>query len=462
MQVGAVQKLISIFDQGFRELGVVASLEKLEELSVTIHRAMTVQTRHYHNLEHVFKFISPAKPILSLAALYHDIVYHQVDMGFSPHIWELISDYIHQDGENLSIAEHIPSVDRLFYLTLDIFDLRAGQTLATTKGTNEFLSALVMNRELGGLVQDRDLALMVLCVEATIPFRGPDTNGMSHFELLERRLPAVFARHDISLNGEELVEGLKTAVEFANMDIENFADLDPGHFLDNTWKLLPETNAELRLPDAYSIGAYSLALQNMADFYETLSVEVIFNRYHDIPPLDVYNDLVLRAGRNIQIARQYLEIKIIGATILEALAQATGGDAPLSLFVGDIPRDGLNVKRLEYYLPELEDPSWVNRSSAIYQVFEDSSNSGSSFDLKNSPLPLFVYKSIPPDDLPATMQKVKAFHAGKLPAPQFLAALDRRLVRPIALASAIMVFTRRQALLRFAGEDGSQVTPRTL
>ena len=94
MQVGTVQKLISIFNQSFRDLGVTVSLEKLEDLSVTIHRAMTVQARHFHTLEHVFNFIDPNNAIVSLAALYHDIVYYQVDMGFSPHIWELISPYI--------------------------------------------------------------------------------------------------------------------------------------------------------------------------------------------------------------------------------------------------------------------------------------------------------------------------------------------------------------------------------
>lgn len=456
MQVGAVQKLISIFDQSFRIMGVVVSLEKLEYLSVTIHRAMAVQTRHFHTLEHVFNFFAPANPVVSLAALYHDIVYHQVDRGFSPHIWDLISAYIRQEHENFYIKKQIPTSDRLFYLTLDIFELSPGQKLSSTNSSNEFLSALVLNKQLGGLVADRDLALMILCIEATIPFRAKNSAGRSHFDLLEMRLPEVFERHGLSINRAGLIEAIQTAVEFANKDIENFAELEPSRFLENTWKLLPETNAALRLPDAYSIGAYRLALRKMADFFENLSVEVIFHRYQNVPPLDIYTDLVLRAGRNIQIARQYLDIKLMGASILEALAQATGGDAPLSLFMGDIPRDGLNIKRLEYYLPELDDPAWADRNSALYKVFDESPASESSFDLKNSPLPLFVFKSVSPERLSVYLEKAEAFHAGRLLANDFLKALDPSLVRPIALASAIMVFTRRQALLQFASEDHSQ------
>src|SRR5258706_9283983 len=86
MQVGTVQKLITIFNQSFQEMGISISLEKLENLAVTIHRAMTVQARHFHTLEHVFTFVDPVDPIRTMAALYHDVVYYQVDMGFSPQI----------------------------------------------------------------------------------------------------------------------------------------------------------------------------------------------------------------------------------------------------------------------------------------------------------------------------------------------------------------------------------------
>src|SRR5512138_3496584 len=131
MQFGTVQKLISIFNQSFHELGVSVSLEKLEDLSVTIHRAMTVQTRHFHTLEHVFTFVDQNNAIRTLAALYHDIVYFQVDMGFSPSIWELISPYIRQENGEFYVAENVLPEDRIVLITLDVFDLRPGQKLSS-------------------------------------------------------------------------------------------------------------------------------------------------------------------------------------------------------------------------------------------------------------------------------------------------------------------------------------------
>ena len=453
MQIGTVQKLISIFNQSFHELGVSVSLEKLEDLSVTIHRAMTVQARHFHTLEHVFTFVDPANAIRSLAALYHDIVYFQVDMGFSPQIWELISPYIRQQNTDFFVAENLSSEDRIARMTLDVFDLRPGQRLSSVIALNEFLSALVMNKQLAGLVSEKDLIRMTLCIEATIPFRPFAPDGKNHFDLMEMRLPEIIQRYNLDITNRELLESIKTAVVFANKDIENFAEVDPGRFLDNTWKLLPETNAALRLPDVYSIGTYRQALIKMDYFFENLNIDTVFSQYRGVPAPEDHEQMVHYARNNVRLASEYMRIKILGVTILEALACATGGDAPLSLFMGDVPRDGLSIKRLEYYLPELDDPEWANPNSTIFQLLESGSASETSFDMKNSPLSLFVYKAVNPDRIPAYLELAGDFYSGTLSPVDFLKQVDPGLVQPIARASSIMVYTRRQALLLFAGES---------
>ncbi|HEY3312107.1 MAG TPA: hypothetical protein VGK00_10740 [Anaerolineales bacterium] len=453
MQVGTVQKLISIFDQSFRLLGVNVSLEKLEDLSVTIHRAMTVQARHFHTLEHVFNFVDPQNAIVSLAALYHDIVYYQVDMGFSPQIWELISPYIRQENDNFFVVEHIPASERIFSLTLDIFDLHPGQLLSSVAALNEFLSALVMNKQLERLVREKDLALMTMCIEATIPFRGYTADGKNHYELMEARLPEVIRHYNLDITSEGLIDGIKTAVVFANKDIENFAETDPGRFLDNTWKLLPETNAALRMPDVYSIGAYRLALNKMKGFFDNLDADTVFSQYRGVPSGDDYAKMARLACNNVLVARLYLGIKILGTTILEALALATGGDAPLSLFMGDVPREGVTIKRLEYYLPERDDPDWVDHGSIIYQLLEAGRTSETTFDMKNSPLSLFIYKSLSPDQISNYLHCARDFYSGSLSADDFLQGIDPIIVQPIARACSIMVYTRREALLKYAGVE---------
>ncbi len=452
MQAGTVQKLISIFNQSFHELGVFVSLEKLEDLAVTIHRAMTVQARHFHTLDHVFTFLDPTNPIRSLAALYHDIVYFQVDMGFSPPVWEFISPYIQQKNSDFFVATDIPPSDRIVFLTLDVFDLHPGQKLTSISALNEFMSALVMNRQLGGLISEKDLLRMTLCIEATIPFRSVGVNGKNHYDLMEIRLLDIVERYGLAIPPQELIASIQVAVAFANKDIENFAENDPGRFLDNTWKLLPEANAALRLPDVYSIGTYRQALAKMDVFFENLDVNTIFGQYRGVPNAQEYSRLVALARNNIDVASQYLRIKILGVTILEALARATGGDAPLSLFMGDVPREGVSIKRLEYFLPELDDASWVDRDSVIYQLLETGQTSDASFEMKNSPLSLFIYKTVPPENIPTILHRAQDFYSGALSPDRFLAEIDPNVVEPIARASSIMVYTRRHALLMYTGQ----------
>lgn len=449
MQVGNVQKLISIFEQSFKRLDVQVSLERLETLAVTIHRGMTAQARHFHTLEHVFAFVDTDDAISTLASLYHDIVYYQVDMGFAPHIWELISPYISQVDGDFCVSD-IPTWDGLAHLTLDVFALQSGQRLTSMAVLNEFLSALVMNRQLGDLLEPKDLLRMNLCIEATIPFRGRNSDGECYFQVMERRLPEIARRHNIEMSEKDVVETLQVAVTFGNKDIENFAETDPGRFLDNTWKLLPESNAALRLPDVYSIGTYRQALQKMALFFANLDPESVFNQYRGVPSDEIFSQMLRYARINISVAREYLKLKILSMTVLEALAIATGGDAPVSLFMGDVPREGISIKRLEYFLPEVENAPWVDQSSVIYKLLESGRSNETSFDMKNSPLSLFIYKSLSPEKIAHYMERSQLMFSGEISADEFLMEMDPAVVRAIANASAMMVFTRRQGLLKYA------------
>jgi hypothetical protein len=449
MQVGKVQKLISLFNEAFQKLGVEVSLERLEELAVMIHRAMTAQARNFHTLEHVFSFVDSDEPVRTLAALYHDIVYFQVDMGFSAEIWDIIAPYIRQERGEFYITETITSEDRLVNLTMDVFNVEPGQKLSSVAALNEFLSALVMIKAIGGLVGNADLLRMLLCIEATIPFRGKNEADEDHFEEVERRLYEISEKYGLGCTQGQIENAIKIAIDFANKDIENFAEYDPGRFLDNTWKLLPETNAALRLPDVYSIGTYRQALIKMSNFFTQLNPNQVFHQYHDVPGDEEYQQMIKLAGTNIRMACEYLRIKILAVAVLEALAIVTGGDAPLSLFLGDVPREGTSIKRLEYFLPEIELKPWVDRASTIYRLLESGRASDTNFDMKNSPLALFVYKSLTPDKFEQALANAYRMFKGEITPQQFLSTLDKALVAPIAQAAAMMVVTRREKLLRY-------------
>jgi hypothetical protein len=452
MQLGMIQKLITVFETVFHQLGARASLETIERLAVTVHKVMTTQSRSYHTLNHVFGLLNPADPIQSLAALYHDIVYYQVDMGILSEVRAVIAPYIQERNGEVYLTENVAASDELFALTLAVFDFKLGQRLAPFAGLNEFLSALMSNEGLADYLPVKDLLHVTVCIEATIPFREAGAHGQNYFDQLETRLQTINEQHQLGLSHTEIETMLTRAVLFANKDVESFAHADVGQFLDDTWKLMPETNAALRVRGVYAIRDYRQALQKSEAFLSALNPETVFHRYRAAPPETVYRQMAQRAHENVTLGRAYLRIKLLAVAILEALAEETGGEAPMSLFLGDLPHVGERAMQLYDFLPKAPLPAWVDDDNMIYKLLEVGRMSESEFDLKNSPLSLFIYKSLPPARIQQLFELAKAMFNGRLTPRDFLAAVEQPIVAAIAKACATMVKTRREKLLAYAGQ----------
>jgi hypothetical protein len=447
---GMLQRLFNVFRGSFDRLGVPVGLDVLEDQAVLIHKAMTVQTRNYHNLEHVFNLIDEEDPIRSLAALYHDIVYYQVDLGFLPQIHLIISSYIREQSGSFLLVSSPDPEDELYSLTLAVFGRQPGQSLSPENGLNEFLSALVMNKKLGWILPEKDLLKITLCIEATIPFRGPSANGEDYSYTLERRASSIAEKRVLPFSQEQIEQSVKLAVKFANRDVENFAEPDASCFLDTTWKLLPELNVPLRSSEVYTIREYRQALQGMENFLTNLRPEVVFHHYRGVPPDEAYEQMVQRAARNIETAREYLRVKLVAQAILEALAELTGGDAPLTLFMGDLPHEGARPARLEDYLPDTRIPGWVEVEAPVYKLLAAGRRGELGFDLKTAPTSLFLYTRLRPEAITRLLDLARQMFAGELSSGEFLAQVEPAVRAAIARACAEMVFTRRELLLKFA------------
>jgi hypothetical protein len=450
MQNETIKRLADIYLSAFEHLGVSCSKPRARKLAKNVQLAMSAHSRNYHNLDHVFSFVDPGDPIGTLAAMYHDVVYYQVDQGFTPEILAIIIPCIYELEGEFFISNNIPDKDLLIWMTLAVFNLKAGQKLTSVDALNEFLSALVLVRELGDIVDSRDLLKMIVCIEATIPFRAKDKNGLTPFEVMEKRLPLIAKRFcSTPIKPRDIENTIKTAVEFSNKDIGNFSESDPARFLDNTWKLLPETNAALRDRDVYSIRSYRIALQKMHGFMMYVEPEMVFGQYHGVPTDDDFRKLTNLARGNILIAREYLRIRLVAIAILEALAQISGGDTPLSIFMGDLSDQAGNSSRIEDFLPEIPTPSWVDQAPIIRDLLEVGRASESNFDTRNSRLSLFVFKSLSPMKMNLAFDKSIEFFAGKIRPEEFLDQMDKPLVASIARASASMVLMRRDKLIKY-------------
>lgn len=443
---------MDVFQRAFVCMKIDVSEARCRHLAMTVQSAMTAHTRFYHTLDHIYMLIDPDDAVRTLAGLYHDIVYYQVDQQFTPEIEKLVRPYIrfHKYGA-VRITDHIPPEDRMIEMALEMFDLRPSQQFSSVAMINEFLSAVVMLKQLEEFVPTKQLVLITLMIEATIPFRGRDEHGRTHAEVLAARLRHIGQTYCEQPPSEaEIESGIKRAVLFSNKDLESFAEPDPARFLDNTWKLLPETNPFLFVRDLYSIRSYRRALQQMRKFLYGLDPDEVFSQYHGAPPEAEFNQIVSRAHINLRLGCEYLKIRIVAISILEALAEVSGGDTAMMLFLSELPTKNGAKLRFDYFLPHVEPPSWMDTSSAIYRLLSMSRDSDWGYDPVSSPLSLYVYVSMLPEDLSAAFELAQAMFQEQITPDEYLRHLNQDVVAAVARASAEIVMTRRESLLQYA------------
>jgi hypothetical protein len=188
----------------------------------------------------------------------------------------------------------------------------------------------------------------------------------------------------------------------------------------------------------------------MRGFLFSLNPDEVFSQYHGAPPEADFNKIVGYAHINLRLGCEYLKIRIVAISILEALAEVSGGDAAMMLFLAELPTKNGEKLRFDYFLPHIEPPSWMDTSSTIYRLLSRSRDSDWGYDPVSSPLSLYVYMSMLPEDLSAAYDLAQAMVKEQITADEYLRHLNPDVVSAVARASAEIVLTRRESLLQYA------------
>lgn len=447
MAIATINRIITLFDEAFKALACPVSMAQVERLAVLVHQSMSSKTRVYHTAGHVFYMCEGMKPIQVLAALFHDVVYYQLDAGFPVPAARLLQDVVHTQDGGLVLRDLQPG-DQGLALCTAIFNFSPGQTLPLYGGMNEFLSAVVATRLLQTYLGSADLLAVVACIEATIPFRAPAANGKTCTALLADRV-AEWYRQQCAPSTEETVQRyvaqtVVDAVVLGNRDVGGFAHADPGLFLSSTWLLIDESNAPLASPGVYSLTDYRSALERMAGFLGHLDADTVFQHNNGTPTPDEIARLCATARHNITFACNFLDAKITSVAIIEALAVITGGDCPVSMFLGDIRSDYGKPDRVEDFLPEA--PSLGMVDAELLRVFEKGRTLESRNDLTESPLTAFIYHHMGHQGTVEALRQARQMFAGQRTPQAFLQALPFEMVRAILRACSRIALSRSHAL----------------
>lgn len=448
MTVSTINRLIDLFDGVFRELAPGLGMADAERMAMLVHQSMNPRTRSYHTSDHVFDMCEGANARQTLAGLFHDLVYYQLDGGFPVGVAPWLSTVVRDEQGTITIRP-FAAEDVVTVLCTGIFGFQVGQPLSVYGGLNEFLSALVAGHQLQKHLQPTDLIGVIACIEATIAFRNSVQNGESAPDLLARRVRAVTQAYLPDLVGAALeahvASVMRDAVELGNRDVRGFAITNHALFLSNTWLLIDESNAPLKAVGVYAISQYRGALMRMGGFLAHLDPASIFQSHAGYPDDATLGEWTAAAGRNLRFACDYLDCKTVSVAIIEALALATGTDASVSMFLGDIASVHGKPDRAEDYLPEVPRPAVLNEG--LLKVFDKGRAQESRNDLTSSPLTAFTYRCIGHEGMRAAIAQARRMFDGTIAPREFLQTLDRDMVCAIVRACARIAVSRREALL---------------
>eukprot|EP00568_Trieres_chinensis_P008591 CAMPEP_0183297686 /NCGR_PEP_ID=MMETSP0160_2-20130417/4908_1 /TAXON_ID=2839 ORGANISM="Odontella Sinensis, Strain Grunow 1884" /NCGR_SAMPLE_ID=MMETSP0160_2 /ASSEMBLY_ACC=CAM_ASM_000250 /LENGTH=442 /DNA_ID=CAMNT_0025459555 /DNA_START=45 /DNA_END=1373 /DNA_ORIENTATION=- len=433
------------------DLGASATEEEIEAWACLIFESMSAPSRTFHSVQHVFDISVDADSIQTLSAFFHDVIYYGIDGGLSQEQSKILHGVISvHNGEDVFLNYIDTDSDRVLSMCMTLFGFKPGQMLDPFHGLNEFLSAAVALRCLEGTLDLHQLAKIATCIEATIPFRGAE-NGKTATEALHERLKDANTLYGLNLGEEEMVLCIQRAVDLANRDVENFSTPDHSHFLSNTWNLLPESNVNLRFTKDFRISDYLLALKKTTGFFDNLDPETIFLSFQDKPSLDELSEMTENARANINISQKYMHCKLLSISVLSALAEETGGDAPIAMFMGDLPEQGCAPQSIEDYLPAPSINHDLTVDEKVFRLLKDGRERTSTFDLKHSPLAAFLYGLIGDEGLERSLKYLMTPLEGA-GFKKLLGSLPKVVVGQIASACAEIAATRAKKLNRIVQE----------
>jgi hypothetical protein len=373
----------------------------------------------------------------------------QVDQGVSFNISSALSPFVKEVRSQLVIRDEteLPD-DAMYQLVASVFGFIPGKALSPFGGQNEFLSGVIAAKCLEDFLPASNIAEIVACIEATIPFRPASPRGLSAIELLHQRLVSANRDFNFGWSDAQTIAIVKRAVRLANRDVENFASPNSSNFLDNTWNLMPETNHELTNVNSYTVGGYRRSLQKMEGFLNFLKPELVFQQFMQEPDDEAYANLIARTRKNIAVAKLYLGVKLITIALLEALSYRLGRDIPLSTMMGELRAPGFQTSVLEDYLPNRQIAYALENQlqREVLDLLEIGRNQESPYDIKNSPVSTFIIKSIGFAETEKFLKKAHEFFAGDISSEEFLSYCDPDVIDTITSGVMKLFDSRKRAL----------------
>jgi hypothetical protein len=432
-------------------LGGDATSPRLVDMAELIIQSMTGPWRSFHTPEHIFEVGAGGSPVEVVAALFHDLVYAQVDSGIHVNLARYLAPYVRENEKGIVIDPTDDASAEDLELVMTLFGFETGQVLSPFAGLNEFLSALLAVRILEGVLPKPVCAQIAACIEATVPFRNPPADGKSCSQQLLERLTLANTHHALGLDEASCRETVLMGVRVANRDIGNFASEHPREFLNNTWNLIPETNHDLVSTNTYTVKGYRISLQKMEGFLGFLQPPAVFRQFAQEPSDHEHQRRLVLTSHNLEVARLYLRLKLLSIALLESLSLSLGEEVALSSIMGKLPGKVDFPIQFENYLPRIASPypAQNEHELIVMDLLETGRSAESVHDARHSPVASYLVKSMGFQASLQLLELARDFFAGKVSGEALLSHAPPDVVQGLRGAMA-QVFERRAEVFKAA------------
>ena len=126
MTVANINRFIQHLLAAFEGLRADVPMPEIETMAVLVHSAMESPRRRYHCSEHALYMCEGMSPRQVLAAVFHDLVYYQLDDGFPARVTHLLTPLVSKQRDDLVLLK-VSDQDGAMQLCFQIFGCRAGQ-----------------------------------------------------------------------------------------------------------------------------------------------------------------------------------------------------------------------------------------------------------------------------------------------------------------------------------------------
>jgi hypothetical protein len=150
-------------------------------------------------------------------------------------------------------------------------------------------------------------------------------------------------------------------------------------------------------------------------------------------------------------------------SFLAALAELTGGDAPISLFMGDLPsrrlrQNGVSSHRLEDALVQsITEEQASQLDIRVYDILRNGRRRETDFDVRHSPLAAYFYAHLGDAGLERVLTTIQVYPMSPTTAMRLLNALPQLALTYVATNIAELAPSRKDLIHAILDSlDGSE------